>query len=504
MPASLVECIPNFSEARRPEVIAAIRRAIESVPGATILDLSSDLDHNRTVITFVGEPQAVEEAAYQAIAEASRLIDMEQHRGAHPRLGATDVVPFVPIREITMPECVQMARRLGQRVGESLGIPVYLYEEAATRPERKDLENIRRGQYEGLKAEIASNPARQPDYGPASLGSAGATVIGARQPLVAFNVYLTTSDVSIAQKIAKVLRHSSGGFHFIKAMGVLVNGRAQVSMNMTNFHQSALHHAVETIRREAQRYGTAIHHSELVGLIPQEALIDSAVWYLQLDAFHPSQILEGRMAQALPSGAGGLKEDFLDRLASGTPTPGGGSAAAHTGAAAAALVAMVSRLTLGKKKYAAVESRMLEILAQAEMLRQELSAAVEIDAQAFDALMAAYRLPKGTPEEQVLQDSALESATLHAAEVPLGVAQRCLQVMRLGLETAQTGNQNAASDSSSAVILAQAALTCAGFNVRTNLKGLAGERASQMLALMAETEQAAVTVAEALRRWQAG
>lgn len=504
MPASLVECIPNFSEARRPEVIAAIRKAIESVPGTTILDLSSDLDHNRTVITFVGEPQAVEEAAFQAIAEASRLIDMEQHRGAHPRLGATDVVPFVPIREITMPECVQMARRLGQRVGESLGIPVYLYEEAATRPERKDLENIRRGQYEGLKTEIASNPARQPDYGPNRLGSAGATVIGARQPLVAFNVYLTTSDVSIAQKIAKVLRHSSGGFHFIKAMGVLVNGRAQVSMNMTNFHQSALHHAVEAIRREAQRYGTAIHHSELVGLIPQEALIDSAVWYLQLDAFHPSQILEGRMAQAVPATSGGSKEDFLDRLASGTPTPGGGSAAAHTGAAAAALVAMVSRLTLGKKKYAAVESRMLEILSQAEALRQELSAAVETDAQAFDALMAAFRLPKGTPEEQALRDSALENATFHAAEVPLGVAQRCLQVMRLGLETAQTGNQNAVSDSSSAVILAQAALTCAGFNVRTNLKGLAGERASQMLTLLAETEQAAATVAEALRGWQAG
>ncbi|MFZ1552546.1 MAG: glutamate formimidoyltransferase, partial [Anaerolineae bacterium] len=236
----LVECVPNFSEGRRPEIVQAIVEAMRG-PGVSLLDVESDADHNRSVVTLVGEPEAILEAAYQGIATAARLIDLEQHRGAHQRLGATDVVPFVPLRGMTMAECVTLAQRLGQRVGSELQIPVYLYEAAATRPERVNLADVRRGEYELLKAEIGVNPARTPDYGPAAVGSAGATIIGARGFLVAFNAYLNTPNVEIAKKVAKALRHSSGGLRFVKAMGLLVEGRAQVSMNLTDFTGTPIH-----------------------------------------------------------------------------------------------------------------------------------------------------------------------------------------------------------------------------------------------------------------------
>ncbi|MDO9120556.1 MAG: glutamate formimidoyltransferase, partial [Anaerolineaceae bacterium] len=330
MPKTLVECIPNFSEARRADVVEKIVGSIQAVAGVQVLDKHSDLDHNRTVVTMVGEPGAVEEATFRAIETASALINLDEHTGAHPRVGATDVVPFVPISGITMADCIQMAQRLGKRVGEQLSIPVYLYEEAASRPERQNLETIRKGQYEGLKADILVNPERKPDFGPSKLGTAGATVIGARAPLIAFNIYLTTNDLSIAQKIAKAMRHSSGGFRFIKAMGVMVDERAQVSMNMTNFRQTPMARVVEAVRREADRYGVGIHHSELVGLIPQDALIDAAVWYTQLDGFKAEQILENRLYEVAQSEATQKSRfEFLDQLASADPTPGGGSAAAY-------------------------------------------------------------------------------------------------------------------------------------------------------------------------------
>src|SRR5262245_57154667 len=236
MPTQLIECISNFSEAQRPEVIDQIVAAIQSVDDVKLLDRSSDLDHNRTVLTFAGSPFAVEEAAFRAIKTASELIDLDHHKGEHPRIGATDVVPFVPLSGATMEDCVAMARRLGERVGRELQIPVYLYESAATRPERTNLENVRKGQFEGLKSEIEVNPERKPDFGPARVGSAGATLIGARNPLIAFNVYLTTTEVDIAKKIAKAIRQSSGGLRYVKALGLSVEGRAQVSMNLTNFH----------------------------------------------------------------------------------------------------------------------------------------------------------------------------------------------------------------------------------------------------------------------------
>ncbi len=337
----------------------------------------------------------MEEAAFSAIATAAKLIDLDHHTGEHPRIGATDVVPFVPIAGVSMEECVEIAQRLGKRVSKELGIPVYLYEEAATRPERQNLENIRRGQYEGLKAEIKTDPERKPDFGPAELPKAGATVIGARFPLIAYNAYLTTDDVSIAKKIAKTVRFSGGGLRYVKGMGVLVEGRAQVSMNLTNYLGTSIPQVVELVRREARRYGVAIHHCELVGLVPQEAMINAAVWYLQLDGFESHQILESQLA-AGTAPTTPLREVFLENLAAATPTPGGGSASAYTVAQAAALTAMVARLTIGKKKYAGVEKQMEGLRDQADSLRRELNTDVDRDAGAFDQLMAAMKLPKET------------------------------------------------------------------------------------------------------------
>jgi glutamate formiminotransferase len=293
----IVESVPNFSEGRRKDIISQIVGALASVEGVRVLDVQSDADHNRSVVTIVGEPEAVEEAAFQGIERAARLIDMNQHQGGHPRMGATDVVPFVPIAGVTMADCVEMARRLGERVGRELAIPVYLYEEAASRPERCNLADVRRGEYEGLKVEIETDPHRTPDFGPARVGKAGATAIGARPPLVAFNVYLNTDDVAIAKAIARAVRHSSGGLRYVKALGLLVEGRAQVSMNLTDHRQTPIHRVVEMIRREAARYGVTIASSEVVGLIPNEALLDAARFYLQLDGFSSDQILENRLAE---------------------------------------------------------------------------------------------------------------------------------------------------------------------------------------------------------------
>jgi glutamate formiminotransferase/formiminotetrahydrofolate cyclodeaminase len=497
MPTPIVECIANYSDARRPEVVEAIAASIGAVPGVHVLDRHSDLDHNRTVITFAGPPGAVEEAAFRSIAKAAELINLDEHQGEHPRLGATDVVPFVPISGIDMEACVEMARRLGRRVGEELSIPVYLYEEAAARPERQNLENIRRGQYEALKTELGVKPGRDPDFGPPRVGPAGATVIGARPPLIAYNIYLTTGEVSIAKKIAKTIRYSSGGLRYVKGLGLLVEGRAQVSMNLTNFRGTPLALVVETIRREATRYGTAVHHSELVGLIPEEALIEAARWYLQLDQFEPEQILERRLQAALQDAtaqegsqpeagveveagsssdaagiAGRKRFGFLDDLAAGTASPGGGSAAAYSGASAAALAAMVARLTIGKKKYAGVEEEMRRLLDQAEAVREVLAELVDRDAAAFEMVMEAYRLPKSTPEEELVRRQAIERALLGAAVVPLEVARLAVKAMELSLQAAAKGNLTAISDGATGAALARAALTGAGYNVRINLGGL--------------------------------
>ncbi len=494
MPQSILECIPNYSEARRSDVVEAIMNSITSVEGVSLLDRHSDLDHNRTVLTFIGPPGGVEEAAFRSIAKAAELIDLDHHTGEHPRIGATDVVPFVPISGLSMQDCIQIARRLGQRVGEELKIPVYLYEEAATRPERTNLENLRRGQYEALKREMGVKPERDPDFGPKTVGPAGATVIGARQPLVAYNVYLATDDVSVAEKIAQTIRFSSGGLRYVKALGLLVEGRAQVSMNLTNFHKTSLALVVETIRREAARYGVMVHHAELVGLIPQAALVDAAVWYLQLDQFSHDQVLEHKLItleqepdkqslEITPPGP-----EFLDALATGQAAPGGGSASAYSGAAAAALVSMVARLTIGKKKYAESEPRMQAALTQSESLRNDLTRFIQLDASAFESVMAAYKLTKESSGQQEIRRKAIEQAILAATLVPMGVANKSLRVLELAEQVIRYGNVSALSDGATGAALAKAAITGAGYNVRINTTELPQDLAATYLAELAGIE----------------
>jgi len=290
----VIECVPNFSEGRRPDVIQAIARAIDSA-GVTLLDVSSDADHHRTVITFCGAPESVAEAAYRGIAEAAQRIDLSQHDGQHPRIGAADVVPFIPLREATLTDCATIARAVGQRVGETLGLPVYLYDAAAQRPDRATLPQVRRDRYEILRETIQTDPTRAPDYGPAHLGTAGAVAIGARQPLIAFNVYLDTDEVETAKNIARAVRESGGGLPHVRALGLFVNGRAQVSLNLTDFRVTGLYPALEAVRLEAAKHGTVIIQTELVGLMPQQALFDAALACLQLPRETDTLVLERRM-----------------------------------------------------------------------------------------------------------------------------------------------------------------------------------------------------------------
>ncbi|HML32765.1 glutamate formimidoyltransferase [Sporomusa sphaeroides] len=292
--SKLVECVPNFSEGRRPEVIATIVEEVKKVAGVSLLNVNSDASHNRTVVTFVGEPQAAKLAAFKACAKAAELIDMEQHQGEHPRVGATDVIPFIPVSEVTMEECVELANELGREIAEKLDIPVYLYEAAAKLPARVKLPDVRKGEYEGLKTAITS-PERQPDYGPARMHpTAGATVVGARQFLIAYNINLSTSDVNIAKKIAGSIREAKGGYKYCRAMGVMIEDRnmAQVTINMVDYTGTPLHRVFETVKSEVARYGVSVIGSEVVGMIPLQALIDTADFYLRFEGFERKQVLE--------------------------------------------------------------------------------------------------------------------------------------------------------------------------------------------------------------------
>lgn len=463
----IVECVPNFSEGRRPEVYEAIADAVRQVPGAHVLDISADRDHNRSVITFVGGPEAVEEAAFQAIARAAGLIDLDTHEGEHPRIGATDVCPFVPVKDVAVDECVQIANKVGKRVGEELGIAVYLYGAAATRPERKKLSSIRSGEYELWKEQVGSDPERAPDYGPAVATSAGATVIGVRPFLIAYNIFLNTDDVTVANKIARAVRFTGGGLRHVQALGFLVEGQAQVSMNLTDFTKTPLHAVQEMVRREAARYGLTITKAELIGLAPQASLLEAARWYCQIDDLRDNQVLEIRLAEEMSQEY--TPHSFLEATASATPTPGGGSSAALAGALSAALTQMVANLTAGRKKYAGVQAEISSILGQATQLRYELTADITRDAAAFDELMAAWRDTTLEGEEKAL---AIEKATKNAGEVPLRVARRSRQAAEMALSVTAIGNANAVSDAAAAAVLARAAVQVAAMNVKINAVGL--------------------------------
>src|SRR5580704_13970943 len=432
--STLVECVPNFYEGRDKAKVDAIVDAMK-MDGVYLLDREMASDHNRCVITLVGEREAIQEAAIRGVGKAAELIDLTKHQGAHPRMGAADVVPFIPIDGVTIEDCVAMAQHVGEEIWKRYQIPVYLYEAAATSPERLNLENIRRGQFEGIRADIATNPARKPDFGdPRMHSTAGATVVGARKALIAYNVFLNTPDVDIAKKVAKAVRFSSGGLRFVKGAGFLVRGLAQVSMNLTDFEQTPIHRVFEFVKREAARYGVIPVSSEIVGLIPKKALEQAAEWFLQVENFDSSLILENRLAAVMAGktmggkiAVGGLRagvEPFIEQLAAPTATPGGGSAAAASAAMAAGLASMVASMSRGKKAYLQYERELSEAIARLSQLREELKAAIDADAESYDAVMKAYKQAKASANGDGTIDAALKQAT----SVPLSVAERAREV----------------------------------------------------------------------------
>ena len=484
----LIECVPNFSEGRRPEVVGAIRDAIAAVEGVTILDSSSDESHNRSVITFVVSAEHAVQAAFEGIRAAAERIDLRDHIGEHPRIGAADVVPFVPLEDSTMDDCIALAKQLGERVGRELAIPVYLYERAASRPARKNLADVRRGQFEGLRDELGTNPEREPDFGPNAIHqTAGAVAIGARPFLVAYNVYLgDAGNLPLAKSIAKQVRESSGGFKAVKGLGLEVDGQAQVSMNLVDTDQTALHTVFDFISEKANAEGVEVTWSEIIGLVPERVLFDSAKDHIKLRDFTPDQVLERQVARAMRAASDSTPREFsipetqtasaptefLDAIASSDPVPGGGSVSAYAGALSSALVRMVAGLTIGRKKYAQVESEMTVVAANAEVLARGLSKLVERDADAYSAVSAAYKMPKEPEHALAARKNAITSALLGAAEVPLETARLCAQAAELAASVAAKGNSNAVTDSGVAALLASAGCRGAAFNVRINVAAL--------------------------------
>ena len=470
---TIVECVPNFSEGRDKSKVDAIVEAMK-LDGVYLLDREMDSDHNRSVITIAGEREAVQEAAIRGVGKASELIDLTQHTGAHPRLGAADVVPFIPIEGVTLEDCVAMARHVGEQIWKRYKIPVYLYEAAATSPGRQNLENIRRGQFEGIRAEIATNPAREPDFGEAELHpTAGACVVGARKFLIAYNIYLNTPEVDIAKKIAKAVRFSSGGLRYVKAAGFLVRGQAQVSMNLTDFEQTPIHRVFEAVRAEAVRHGVAPQSSEIVGLIPKKALEQAAEWFLQIENFDSSLILETRLAGVMggKTSVGGIRagvEPFIEQLAAPTATPGGGSAAAASGAMAAGLASMVATMSRSKKAFLQYEAQLSEAISRLSQIRDELKLSIDADADSYNSVMAAYKKAKESSTANGLVQDALKQAT----NVPLAVAERAREVLRIVDALGPITNPNMKSDLTTASALARAAIAGALANVEINLESV--------------------------------
>jgi glutamate formiminotransferase/formiminotetrahydrofolate cyclodeaminase len=486
--ADLVECVPNVSEGRNKSVVQQIVAEISRDRAIRLLDMEMNADHNRSVITFVGEAEAVLEAAVRGVRAAAERIDMRQHRGEHPRMGATDVLPFVPVGGTSLERCIELARRAGERIGSELQIPVYLYEAAATRPSRQNLADVRRGEYEGLARELGSNPDRDPDFGPKAVHpAAGAMAVGARLPLLAFNVNLGTPDVDVAKRIAKAIRFQGGGLRYVKALGFELRERGivQVSMNLVNTWGTPVHRVFAMIRDEAERYGVPIVGSEVVGLVCQDALIDVAEHHLRLEGFSREQILENRLVRHIGAAEQSVP-DFTESVAAAAPTPGGGSVAAVAGALAAALATMVARLTLGKAKYAEHEPAMRDVEERGEALRRELLELADEDTRAYDNFVKARRLSQRTPEEVETRARAMEEAAREAAQVPLRTAEACVRALEIAREVAAHGNPNAVSDAGVAAWLARSGVEGGVLNVRINLGSVPeadraplGERALQ-------------------------
>jgi glutamate formiminotransferase len=478
----LIECVPNFSEGRDAAKVDAIVAAMREVPGVFLLDRESDADHNRSVITLAGDPEAVAEAALRGVGKAAELIDLTKHTGAHPRMGATDVVPFIPIEGVTIEDCVALAKKTGQEIWERFRIPVYFYEAAAQRPERANLENIRKGQFEGLRDDVPHNPDRAPDVGePQMHPTAGATVVGARKFLIAYNINLNTPDLDIAKRIGKNIRFSNGGLRYVKAMGVDLHARhlAQVSINLTDFEQTPIHRVFEMVKREAQRYGVSIVGSEIVGLIPKRAIELTADFYLQLENFSPAQVLENRLESSLggavAEGSGRLAllaRPFLDAVAQPTPTPGGGSVAALAGALSASLGEMIAGLSRKKKSQATHVDALSEALAEFQAASRKLAEAIDRDAASFESVMAAYKLPQAAPEDQGRRNDAIQQTLQRAATIPLEVARKATEVFEGLGQLEPMASPSMVSDIRVGRLMAVAAVRGALENVAINLESI--------------------------------
>ena len=483
----LIECVPNFSEGRDPAKVDALIQTMSKVPGVWVLDHEMDADHNRCVITLAGDPDAVAEAALLGTGKAIELIDMNHHTGAHPRVGATDVVPFIPIEGVSLEDCVALARRVGNEIWKRYRIPVFFYEAAATRPDRVNLENIRRGQFEGLRDEMKRNHDRQPDVGEPKLHpTAGVTVVGARKFLVAYNVNLNTSDVSIANKIAKAIRFSSGGLRYVKSMGVELKARnlAQVSINLTDYEQTPMHRVYEIVKREAQRYGAVPVGSEIVGLVPKKAIEMAADYFLQLENFSPAQVFENKLAEALtgiPLEAkksdklASLARPFSDAVAEPAATPGGGSVSAYAVALAASLGQMVAGLSRKKKSQLRHVDQLSEQLDELRRAADAFHQAIDADAASYDAVMAAFKLPQGDAAETAKREETIQQATKGAAEVPLQVAERAVALLARLVQLETIAAASMKSDLQVARLMAEAGARGAIANVEINLDGIRDE-----------------------------
>jgi glutamate formiminotransferase len=480
----LIECVPNFSEGRDKAKVEALIQTMSKVPGVWVLDHEMDEDHNRCVITLAGEPDAVAEAAIRGTGKAMELIDMNFHKGAHPRVGATDVVPFIPVEGVTLDDCVALARRVGEEIWKRFRIPIFYYEAAATRPDRVNLENVRRGQFEGMKEELKKNHDRQPDVGePKMHPTAGVTVVGARKFLVAYNVNLNTPDVGIANKIAKAIRFSSGGLRYVKSMGVELKARnlAQVSINLTDYEQTPMHRVYEIVKREAERYGAIPVGSEIVGLLPKKAIEMAADYFLQLENFSPTQVFENKLALALAGAPLQEKKDgklaalarpFVDAVAEPTATPGGGSVAAFAAALAAALGQMVAGLSRKKKSQAMHLDKLTEHLDALRRDADALTETIDMDAASFDAVMAAFKLPQGNAEEIEQRVAEIQKTTMGAAEVPLKVAERAVALFERLRQLETIAAASMKSDLKVARLMAGAGAEGAMANVEINLDGI--------------------------------
>lgn len=519
----IVECVPNFSEGRDKSVIEAIAAAIKSVDGVKLLDVDPGADFNRTVYTFVGEPEPVLEAACKCARVGVSLIDMTEHKGEHARMGALDVMPFIPVKGVTIQDCVQLSKRFGERMAKELGVPVFLYANSATRPDRVRLPDIRKGEYEALEKKF-KDPSFKPDYGnPVFVPKSGATATGAREFLIAYNINLNTNDKTIASEISGKIRTSGyikkdekgnqiigadgqpvkvpGRFKGVQAGGMMYNENiAQVSMNLLNFKEVNLHDVFEAVKEESEKLGAKITGSEIVGVVPKESLVLAGKFYAkkeklniknddefvslaidklglsQLYQFKPEEkVIEYMIEETGPLASSTVK-GFLSELASSSPAPGGGSVAALSGALGAALSSMVCNLTIGKEKYLDVQDDIKKVLSKSEELRKKLTVLIDKDTQAFNDVMKAFKMPKETEEQKNKRSNAIQDGYKVAANVPLETARTCEEILDVAMIVAEKGNQSSITDAATSAIMAKAGVEGAILNVKINLGSIKDER----------------------------